>query len=188
MVKIIVIVCWIAFWIYWLISASKAKTNLLPSDLKSFFGIRLSLVLVVALMAIIFRRLPTNFTGQVFSSNTLTSIIGLLIFLLGMALAIWARVTLAENWGMPMTAKKQLLLVTSGIYSYLRHPIYTGMLLMIMGSSITFYSSWWLIVLVASIIYFVYSAIMEEKYLSSQLGKKYFLYKSRTKMFVPFII
>ena len=51
------------------------------------------------------------------------------VFVLGLALAVWARVYLGRNWGMPMSAKADPELVTTGPYRRIRHPIYTGVIL-----------------------------------------------------------
>jgi protein-S-isoprenylcysteine O-methyltransferase Ste14 len=108
------------------------------------------------------------------------------MFLAGLALAIWARIYLGRNWGMPMTQKEDPELVTSGPYSYIRHPIYTGILLAIVGSVIAG-GDFWLVFLVITAPYFIYSAVMEERLMMKQFPKVYPSYKSKTKMLIPFV-
>ncbi len=54
--------------------------------------------------------------------------LGAALFLGGLGPAIWARLHLGRNWGMPQTLKSEPELITSGPYRLLRHPIYTGIL------------------------------------------------------------
>jgi protein-S-isoprenylcysteine O-methyltransferase Ste14 len=111
---------------------------------------------------------------------------GVLICLLGIALAVWARRHLGRNWGMPMSIKVDPELVTSGPYAHIRHPIYTGVLLAMLGSAVVG-DVWWLIFFVAFGIYFVISAKTEEKRLVQQMPNQYPDYMRKTKMIVPFV-
>ena len=70
--------------------------------------------------------------------------IGLAIFVLGLALAVWARVYLGRNWGMPMSQKADPELVTTGPYGRIRHPIYSGIIVGMAGTAIAV-SPYWLI-------------------------------------------
>jgi protein-S-isoprenylcysteine O-methyltransferase Ste14 len=88
---------------------------------------------------------------------------------------------------MPMTRKERPELVTSGPYAYVRHPIYTGILVAVFGSAIGT-SPFWLIPFVLLGIYFVYGARREEKLMMEQFPEQYPQYMSRTKMLVPFVL
>jgi protein-S-isoprenylcysteine O-methyltransferase Ste14 len=100
--------------------------------------------------------------------------------------AIWARVHIGRNWGTPMTQKNEPELVTSGPYHLVRHPIYLGILVAGVGTAVAL--SWlWLTAVVLAGIYFVYSAAVEERYMTEQFPATYPVYKRSTKMFVPFV-
>lgn len=88
---------------------------------------------------------------------------------------------------MPMSLKQNPELVTSGPYHYIRHPIYSGILLAMLGSSISS-SFLWLILMAISGTYFIYSAVVEEKLMAKQFPKDYPEYKRKTKMLIPFIL
>ena len=60
--------------------------------------------------------------------------IGLALAIVGVALAIWARWHLGENWSGTVTLKEEHELVRSGPYRYIRHPIFTGMLVALAGT------------------------------------------------------
>jgi len=86
-----------------------------------------------------------------------------------------------------MSQKQDPELVTSGPYRYIRHPIYTGILFAMLGSSLVS-SLFWLMVFAISGIYFIYSALIEEKLMMKQFPKVYSDYKRKTKMLIPFIL
>jgi protein-S-isoprenylcysteine O-methyltransferase Ste14 len=85
-----------------------------------------------------------------------------------------------------MTQKDEPELVTSGPYHLVRHPIYSGILVAGVGTAVAL--SWmWLTAVALAGIYFVYSAIVEERYLTEQFPDTYPAYKRSTRMLVPFV-
>lgn len=85
-----------------------------------------------------------------------------------------------------MSRKDEPELVTSGPYRLVRHPIYSGILLAGLGTAVSL--SWlWLIALALVGISFVYSATVEERYLTEQFPDTYPTYKRSTKMLVPLV-
>ena len=138
------------------------------------------------MLALCFNRLPASFREHALGTGLGAGIGGAALFALGLWLAVLARMSLGENWGMPMTEKERPELVTTGIYGYVRHPIYIGMLLMMLGSAWVV-NAYWLLVFVVAAGYFVVSAVVEEHNLERQFGKPYERYRRKTKMFVPFV-
>jgi protein-S-isoprenylcysteine O-methyltransferase Ste14 len=170
---------WAAFWLYWLTAAFSVKRGRVPWS--RHLGIRA--VMVVA--AIILVRTGA-FHGGGRNTDPWRAGLGLVLFGAGLAFAIWARVHIGRNWGIPMTQKEEPELVTSGPYRLVRHPIYSGILLAGVGTAVAL--NWlWLIAVVLAAIYFVYSATEEERYLTERCPETYPAYKRSTKMLVPFI-
>jgi protein-S-isoprenylcysteine O-methyltransferase Ste14 len=86
-----------------------------------------------------------------------------------------------------MSRKDEAELVTTGPYHVVRHPIYSGILVAGVGTAVAL--SWpWLTAVVIAGIYFVYSAAVEERYLTERFPDTYPVYKRSTKMFVPFVV
>jgi protein-S-isoprenylcysteine O-methyltransferase Ste14 len=105
---------------------------------------------------------------------------------LGLGFAIWARIAIGRNWGTPMSQEHEPELVTSGQYHFVRHPIYSGILVAGVGTAVAL--SWlWIIAMALAGVYFAYSATVEERYLTNQFPDTYPLYRRSTKMLVPFI-
>ena len=99
-------------------------------------------------------------------------------------MAISARWYLGRNWGMPMSRKEHPELVTGGPYACKRRPIYTGLILAMLGSAIGI-TIIWALVLVPVGGYFIYSARREEALMLQQFPEQYAAYRARTGMLVP---
>jgi len=79
-------------------------------------------------------------------------------------------------------------LVTTGIYKYIRHPQYTGLLLLSLGMLIEWATLPLMILYPVMIFIYVRLAKREEIDMLSEFGDDYIAYKKHTKMFIPFII
>jgi protein-S-isoprenylcysteine O-methyltransferase Ste14 len=177
-VDLVIGVGWIGFWIYWLAAAARVERG--RSRTTPFLGVRVGAALLI--LALVRARV---FHGHATSDRWMEAV-GVTLFGLGLALAVWARRYLGRNWGMPMTQKEDPELVTTGPYRRVRHPIYTGILLALIGTSIAV-SLYWLVSVVAVGAYFLYSAFAEERFMASRFPETYPGYKRSTRMLVPFI-
>jgi protein-S-isoprenylcysteine O-methyltransferase Ste14 len=178
-VELVLTIGWAAFWLYWLVAAFFMKRGRVPWSRE--LGIRAVIVVVVILLL----RLGA-FRGHGLNTDPWRAGLGLALFCLGLGFAIWARVHIGRNWGTPMTQKDEPELVTSGPYHLVRHPIYSGILAAGVGTAVAL--SWlWLTAVALAGVYFVYSATVEEHYLTEQFPDTYPVYKRSTKMLVPFI-
>ena len=178
-VELVFAVGWAAFWLYWLVAAFSTKRGRVP------WSRELRIRAVIAVVVILLIRVGA-FRGHGLNTDPWRAGIGLVLFVLGLGFAIWARIQLGRNWGTPMTQKVEPELVTSGPYQLVRHPIYSGLLVAAVGTAVAL--SWvWLVAVVLAGVYFVYSATVEERYLTEQFPDAYPVYKRSTKMLVPFI-
>jgi protein-S-isoprenylcysteine O-methyltransferase Ste14 len=171
---------WVVFWIYWLAASVGVKAG--RTRWARFAGVRVAIILIVLLLL----RLRLLKAHHAVTHDPWLQGIGLAIFLLGLALAVWARIYIGRNWGMPMSEKADPELVTTGPYRLIRHPIYSGIILALVGTTVAV-SLYWLIAVVLLGAYFIYSAVMEERYLTELFPEAYPRYKQSTKMLIPFI-
>jgi protein-S-isoprenylcysteine O-methyltransferase Ste14 len=79
-------------------------------------------------------------------------------------------------------------LVTTGVYRYIRHPQYTGLLLLSFGMIAEWATLPTLIMFPIMIVLYVRLARREEKDLQDEFGSEYEEYRKTTKMFIPFIV
>jgi len=177
-------VFWVIFLVVWLIGGLTSKRTARRAAGPWIARVFFVLIILIALQMpgfhgafnYLFKPIPNaslNWLGVLFSG-------------IGFALAIWARFFLGRNWGMPMSLKENPELVTSGPYAYIRHPIYSGLLLAVVGSALTM-GPWWFIMLIVSGMYFFYAAKHEEKLMLQEFPNQYPAYKAHTKMLVPFV-
>jgi protein-S-isoprenylcysteine O-methyltransferase Ste14 len=172
---------WIVFWAYWLVMAFTAKAG--RSRWTQFGVVRVGIILVILLLI-----RPRIFTGPAAATgNPWLLGTGLAIFVLGLALAVWARVYLGRNWGMPMSQKADPELVTTGPYGRIRHPIYTGIILAMAGTAIAV-SPYWLVAVAILGAYFLVSAVVEERTMAKLFPAAYPPYKRATKMLIPYVL
>jgi protein-S-isoprenylcysteine O-methyltransferase Ste14 len=182
----LITIVWVIFWIYWFSSAFRSKRN--TSTSLQRWAKRGIPIRVLLLVLVLFFIRPTFLRSNTLNpSHTIyAEIIGAILFVLGLSLAIWARLYLGENWGMPMTLKVEPELVTSGPYRFVRHPIYSGILIAILGTALSTNIVLIFVMCIAGI-YFIYSAHIEERNMLKIFPKTYPDYKRRTKMLLPFI-
>lgn len=114
-------------------------------------------------------------------------IFGAVIYTIGLATAIAARFQLGENWANIETGQvlKSQNVVANGIYAYVRHPIYIGDLLLLLGLELALNS--WLVLgvlILAPVV--MLKAIKEERMLAGELAG-YDAYCQRSKRFIPFV-
>lgn len=177
------IIAWVAFWVYWIIAATSAKSPIPRASTSTGIGIRVGIILLIFLLV----RTRTLGTDAGLIQLPVVQAIGIVLFLGGLALAIWARLYLGRNWGMPMSQKADPELVTSGPYRYVRHPIYSGIILAMVGTALAV-GLFWLIVAPAIGVYFIYSATIEEQNMARSFPSTYPSYKQHTKMLIPFLL
>ena len=101
-----------------------------------FLGYRLVAGAVVVALILIGRLVHESPRSQLWPTPLGVGLLSDLIVLAGTAVAIWARVTLGGNWSAEVTFKEDHELVESGPYALVRHPIYSGLLLMALGTAI----------------------------------------------------
>jgi protein-S-isoprenylcysteine O-methyltransferase Ste14 len=176
----VILVGWIAFWIYWLAAFVGVKAGQNRST--RFVAVRVAVILIILLL-IRTRALK----GSSPTNNPWLQGIGLVLFVSGLALAIWARRHLGRNWGTPMSQKVDPELVTTGPYRSVRHPIYSGIILAMIGTTISV-SVFWLVAVLVLGGYFVYSAVVEERFMAGLFPDSYPDYKRSTKMLIPFVL
>lgn len=176
--KIAIGIAWVIFWAYWLIAALGAKEQARTRRRIPLAGLT---ALAVALLLRVFRG------GGLAVHSPVLGTIGAVLFACGIALAVWARIYLGRNWGMPMTEKAEPELVTSGPYRFVRHPIYSGLLLGLLGTALV--TNFIGLIMVAVLgAYFYYSAAVEERNLTATFPAAYPAYRARTKMLIPLVL
>lgn len=177
--------CFVIFVVFWTVTAFSTKRTVQRRGwwrlsfaliLLGYFLLRLGLLQVHWVNGFLWHR--TLFTGIVADAITLA----------GLAVMLWARVILGRNWSAGVTLKKGHELVTSGPYRWVRHPIYSGLLLMALGWAVWRgrYSGFW--GLAVLLLIFWIKARAEEQLMIQHFGDAYRSYKARVRALIPYIV
>ena len=116
-----------------------------------------------------------------------TTVAGVALTAAGVAFAVWARVTLGGNWSGRVTLKEGHTLVQRGPYRWVRHPIYTGLLLASLGTAMV--SGWRHSFVALPVIFFGLWLKMatEENLMVQTFGAEYVEYMRRVKALAPYL-
>jgi len=175
---------WILFVAYWLIAALKTR----PTQRKESFGWRYGIMLVESLGFVL------AFDGdadlgvlghKIFPRNFDIAVLGIVLTWAGIGLAIWARWHLGQYWSGRITIKEDHKLIRTGPYARLRHPIYSGLDLAVIGSSLAI-NRWRCVAGVCVIILgFCVKAKREEAMLTAQFGESFREHLTHTGFLFP---
>jgi protein-S-isoprenylcysteine O-methyltransferase len=129
------------------------------------------------------------FMYSIFSPSSEIKILGILICLLGMLFAVWARRTLGLNWSAnPIELKENHELVSSGPYRLVRNPIYTGVMFALLGTFIGEGQLRVFLLFVLIAIGMIVRTRIEGKLMAQQFPESYPEYKKKVKSLIPWII
>jgi protein-S-isoprenylcysteine O-methyltransferase Ste14 len=178
---------WIVFWAYWFISAAWTRSSF---KRRQSCGPMLLFVLVVVLIwAILAGQVPPNLlVRDVIPGGLGTGLLGLTITILGLGLAVWARVHLGKNWSARPGIKVGHTLIRTGPYRFVRNPIYTGLLVGYTGTAIAIGALWALLLILLVLAAFLGKIREEERFLLEEFGEDYVRYRKEVRALIPYIL
>lgn len=179
---------WLAVIGYWIWSARFAKGAVMQEPfLVRLTAYWLPLVIAVLLLG------PGSWFGhsllrqQFVPHTTFVYSLGLGLAVAGAALANYSRMFLGSNWSATVQLKQRHELITHGPYRHIRHPIYTGFLLLFLGNAVMVGDWRGLLAFVIVFVSFWRKFRLEEKWLTNHFGAPYSAYKSQTKALIPVV-
>lgn len=113
---------------------------------------------------------------------------GAALTLLGVLFAVWARLVLGRNWSGTVTIKENHQLMLRGPYAIVRHPIYTGVLFGLLGTSLVYGLVRCFVGVLIVGVAFRLKAQIEERFMMQQFGTQYVEYRQRVRALVPFVL
>jgi protein-S-isoprenylcysteine O-methyltransferase Ste14 len=177
--------CWGVGIAFWILSAFSVKRTKAQQPLLH----RLCYFVLTAAAAILLNGSArmTNWNRAIFPHTVVTGILGDFLLLVGLFIAVWARITLGSNWSAKVTLKENHELIQRGPYRVVRHPIYSGLLLMILGTAILIGQVGGFVVLGFCACGLWVKLRREEAWLTKHLPE-YSEYMRRTRALVPFVL
>jgi protein-S-isoprenylcysteine O-methyltransferase Ste14 len=125
---------------------------------------------------------------HIWRPSPVESSIALALVVAGAAFALWARFTIGTNWSGVVTLKQDHELMQSGPYHVVRHPIYTGLLTMGLGSSLQYDEVYGFLFLVLAAVMLAFKMRLEERLMMENFPDQYPQYRQHVKAIVPFVL
>ncbi len=182
-------IIWIVVSIYWVISGLGTKKVKSRESLpKRFFLYWLPIIVAILLLG------PGEWFGHTlirenFVPHTnLVGFMGLSFAIVGAGIACWSRNVLGRNWSLSVQKKEGHELIQQGMYKLVRHPIYTGILLLFIGNTLIVGDYRGIIAVLIVFVSFWYKLKKEEKLLLETFGVRYTEYINSTKALIPFVL
>jgi len=175
---------WSAFFVIWLLWAIGTKKTQTRGNLRS--SLPYVLVNVAAFYAMFSHEVAYSWMRlRILPPDPWFENLGIAITAAGLLFAIWARAYLGRNWSGTVTIKVGHEFVRSGPYRWVRHPIYSGLILAMLGTAINRGQLRGLVAVVLLWIGFVMKARIEERFMTATFGPEYEEYSRTTGAIVP---
>jgi protein-S-isoprenylcysteine O-methyltransferase Ste14 len=178
---------WLSWVVYWWVAARDVKSTAQRESLPS----RLSHIVPLAIAVLLYsrQRVRTPLLAEHFLPSTEWSFwIGVLLTAGGLLFTVWARLHLGRNWSGSVTIKEGHELVTSGPYALVRHPIYTGLLLALLGSTLALGDLRAVLAFALAAGALWHKLRIEERWMRQQFGDAYQAYSRRVAALIPFVL
>lgn len=176
---------WLAWLVYWLVAARDVK----PARWRETGASRALHVVLLLLCGGLLaggHLLPPVLTTRFASRGRLLPILGTFAVAAGLAFAVWARRHLGRNWSGTITVKEDHTLIRSGPYRFVRHPIYSGLLLALVGTATAIGEVRGLLAVACVVVGFLRKIRLEEQKMS-QTFAEYRQYRQKTAVLIPLL-
>lgn len=179
-------VCWVVFIVVWFIAAWFSKRTVERSSTW--------LRWIAGIVAILLVAMRTGWIGlangaSLWRATPVLAVVAAAVTAAGLSVALWARAALGTNWSGAVVLKEQHDLIDRGPYAFVRHPIYTGVLLMVLGTVTVSGTRAGVIVLATLVAGLIVKARHEERLLTSHFPELYPRYRARVRArLIPFLL
>jgi protein-S-isoprenylcysteine O-methyltransferase Ste14 len=181
-----IIVCWAVFAAYWAATAASTKRT---AERQSWKSRRLYLLLLGFAFVLLPGAVPLDpLTRRIVPVGPAVDVVAAGLCAGGLILAIWARRVIGPNWSGIVTLKRDHELVTGGPYRYVRHPIYSAILMMFLGTALAVGRLGGCIGFVLCVASFWIKLRQEEALMMRHFPGEYPAYHARVKALIPFVI
>jgi protein-S-isoprenylcysteine O-methyltransferase Ste14 len=178
------VVLWLVWIVYWLWAARSVVNTRRSESWQSGASYRFPLYLGVLLLS--FQKLlPPPWSRLLYPPSVRSATTAVALQVAGLGLTMWARFHLGKYWSATITLKQGHRVIQTGPYAWVRHPIYSGLLLALSGTVIwvgTLQSFLGFGFLFAS---FIRKLTLEERWLHEHLGSEYGRYRHWVKSLIP---
>jgi protein-S-isoprenylcysteine O-methyltransferase Ste14 len=176
-----ILVSWGVFWVYWLLAARSTQRTVVRENLATRLP---HLVLVTLGFFLIF--VPGAGSDVRFLPRWI-GMLGLVAFAGRLGFALWARQHLGRYWSGAIARKEGHRIVRTGPYRLVRHPIYTGLLVAVLGTAFVLGNVRGFLALVCITLAYAFKIRREEQFLVTEFGDEYRRYRTEVNALMPFV-
>lgn len=178
---------WIVFCSFWLLAAFFQKRDARRQSSGSRL-MQMSVILLVLAPFLFEGRRVGLIYRHLYPHSLGVQYFGVVLMVLGFGFAVWARFVLGRNWSGMVTVKEDHTLITGGPYAWVRHPIYTGVLLALLGTAFALGTILNLVEVPVVAFALWLKLRTEEKFMLETFGEQYTAYGRRVKALIPHVI
>jgi protein-S-isoprenylcysteine O-methyltransferase Ste14 len=177
---------WLAWVLYWIAAAAGAKAAREREPLASRAAFILAMAVSILLLGI--RHWPGWLGRTVVPGGWVGYWCAVALVIAGLAFSVWARALLGRNWSGTVTIKVDHELIQAGPYRKIRHPIYTGILLAVLGTGLAAGQLRGLLAFVITFGALWFKSRVEESWMEREFGERYTAYRRTSWALVPFVL
>lgn len=181
--KLIICACWLGLLAYWILASFSVKAAKEQARPVALWRFRLVQILTFTLLAGVIPYRP--FDLVLWRRLAVVDGVGVALCVAGMLVAFWARRTLAGNWSASVTYKEKHELITNGPYRFVRHPIYSGLILMMLGTMLVMGRLDSVVGFALRLVAYYFKMRKEEEVMSRHFAEEYAKYMERVGALVP---
>jgi protein-S-isoprenylcysteine O-methyltransferase Ste14 len=176
-------VCWVVFAAVWLITANYNESRAPAQRQRSWYGT--GVIPVVIITFVVRLAVPRADWRSVIFYAPWARFLGLAILLAATALTLWARFVLGLMWSAVPAVREGHQLRTGGPYAITRHPIYTGLLGMMLGSLLVAGGGVWIVPFPVALVLIEFKIRIEERFMMAEFPDEYPRYRRRVPQLAP---
>jgi protein-S-isoprenylcysteine O-methyltransferase Ste14 len=178
--------CWVMFFVVWFIAAWFAKRTVERSGTWVWWIVWIGAILLVGTRS---GWLPLANRVNLWRATPGLAAVGAAVTAAGLSVALWARAVLGRNWSGAIVMKEHHELIDRGPYAFVRHPIYTGVLLMVLGTVTVWGTRAGVMLFATMVAGFIVKARREERLLTKHFPEVYPRYRARVRArLIPFVL
>jgi protein-S-isoprenylcysteine O-methyltransferase Ste14 len=182
----LVVSIWVAWFAFWRLASPDSAASDESESAWSRASYLVPMLLVIVLM--IGPGWPAWLEHQVIPGGWVRYWIGVVVLASGLGLTVWARRVLGSNWSGRIAIKDGQRLVRVGPYRLIRHPIYTGGLIAILGSALASGSVSGFLALGLAGAALGLKIRIEERWLMKEFGDQYAEYRRLSWVLLPYVL
>ena len=180
---------WLVLFVLWILAGVLSKRSVQrQTDSSRLFQVGLTFLGAMLIFNFAHWFVSGWLTTRIIPREAAYVVGGAIATIAGMLFSVWARVVLGTNWSGRVTIKQDHELIRRGPYQIVRHPIYTGFLFALLGTSFVYgFARCFIGVLIVGLGFWIKSKT-EEQFMVQQFGEQYIQYRRQVRALIPYIL